>query len=754
MNSYQLDNFKNGSLKKATLFMRNKELRPILIFTAMLMLYNFSSAQLTVSSGANVFIGSGATVSVQGNLSNSGSITGAGLTLLNGWAQQNIDGIGDITNLTLNNPAGAVISSGAANNQSIYGTLIIANGNLATNDNLTIKSTVAGTASVGNSAGTITGFASVERYIASPGQRAWHLLSTNTYASGQTIKQAWQENSGPIVAGVGTLVTSNLYNGSNGFDMVSISSSILMHNQGGLSGPSWNYNLANTNATTWSSFPGYMLFVRGDRNYTPQNIPATSSTMIRSKGSLYQGTQTAIVVSATGTGRTLVGNPFASGIDLENIFVPATTLDQNFYIWDPSLTGNFGVGAFRVVQRNGVGSYTATPSLGVSNDNTLRYIQSGQAFFLKATGSNANVVFNEDSKTGYISFINPIISIQGDQQIIANLMIINPGNIESLADGIRLRFDDSYNADLSDDIEKMGNFAENISSYRLGKKLIVEQRPMIVTADTIFLRFTNAGVKDYRFKINTQDFVQPNVTAWLQDTWLNTNTVIDLSGAVKDFDFSVTSDPASANIDRFRIVFSLSGPLPVTFTSIKAYQVSLLTSQPGNNISVEWKVSNQVNIDHYEIEKSTDGTNFSKVGMQTATGINGSDAAYTWLDVNAVTGNNFYRIRSVGIGNEIKYSVIVKVTITKGVPAIIVYPNPVINRSVTFKFTDMPKGIYQLRLINSIGQVMMISRINHSGGNTIQMMGIDKNIANGTYQLEIRQPDNTLITKGLVIADQ
>lgn len=726
--------------------MIRKNIQPLVTLTAFMLLISAASAQLTLTSGASIFVSSGATVVVQGNMTNSGSITGAGTTLFNGTLLQAIEGTGDISNLTLDNPAGAVISNGPSNMQSIYGTLILENGNLATNDNLTLKSNINGTARVGKSAGTITGFASVERYIASPGQRAWHLLSTNTYGSGQTIQQAWQENSGAIVAGIGTLVTSNLYNGSNGYDMASVSSSILTHSQGGVNGPSWNYNLPNTNATVWSSYPGYMLFVRGDRNYTPQNMPTTSPTMIRSKGSLYQGTQPAAVVSGTGPGRTLVGNPFASSIDLEHIFIPVSTLDQNFYIWDPTMTGNYGVGGFRAVQRNGAGSYTATPSTGIITDNSLRYIQSGQAFFLKATGADAHVVFTEDSKSTSISVVNPIVTVLGDQQIIANLMIVHPGNMESLADGIRLRFDNAYSASTTDDIEKMGNFAENISSYREGKKLIVEHRPMIVATDTIFLRITNAGAKDYRLKINTQDFVQLNVTAWLQDTWLNTSTPIDLSGIVRDYDFSVTADPASANIDRFRIVFNLGGPLPVTFTSIKAYQQL-------DNIAVEWKVSNQLNINHYEVEKSTDGINFIKVATQAAIGSNGSHIDYNWLDVHAVTGHNFYRIRSVGIGGDIKYSDIVKVTISKGNPAITVYPNPVINHRITVQFTDVQKGTYQLRLINAVGQVMMTQLLINNLGNTSQTITLNKNIPSGQYQLEITGPDNNKTTKALLITD-
>ena len=719
-------------------------IRQLIAIATFLLFISSATAQLYVSNGATVYINTGASVVVQGNMTNSGSIAGAGTLFLNGTSLQTVDGTGSINNLTLNNAAGAVITNGAGNLQSIYGTLIVSSGNLATNDNLTIKSDMNGTASVGNSAGTISGNVSVERYLPNPGHRSWHLLSVNT--SGQTIKQAWQENGGAIVAGIGTLVSSNLYNGSNGFDIASISSSILTHTQGGGSGPSWNYNLANTNSTSLSSNPGYMLFVRGDRTYTPANSPTTSATMLRSKGSLYQGTQPAVTVSATGSGYTLVGNPFASPIDLESVFAPVSTLNQNFYIWDATMTGNYGVGGFRVVQRNAANNYTATPSLGVTNDNTLHYIQSGQAFFLKATGTNASVVLNENSKTTGLSVVNPIVNTTGDQQIIANLMIINSGNIESLADGIRVRFDAGYMADLTDDIEKMGNFADNISSYREGKKLIVEQRPMIVSTDTIFLRLANTGIKDYRFRINTQDFVQTNVTAYLQDTYLNTNRVLDLSGAVDNIDFKVTSDAPSASPNRFRIVFALSGPLPVSITSIKAYQQV-------NDIAVEWKVSNQVNIKQFEIEKSTDGTNFSKVGTQTATGANGSDVTYNWLDVNTVAGDNFYRIRSMGIGGDTKYSSIVKVKIVKGNQSITVYPNPVINRTIAVQFTDMVKGVYQLRLINTIGQVVFTKHVTHSGGNASQTITLDKNISNGTYRLEIFNPDNTRTVRAIVISN-
>jgi hypothetical protein len=543
------------------------------------------------------------------------------------------------------------------------------NRTLTTGSNLTMGSSISGTSRIADitkdfitaaavTGNSISGTATVERYIANAGHRAWHLLSAKAVTGAQTIFQSWQENgaTGVALPNYGTWVTSNLFTGANGFDATSVSASILTHNQGGISGPSWNFNMANTNIAL-SSSPAYMLFVRGDRNYTP-TLPtptATNATTLRANGNVTQGTQGAVTVSATGTGRTLLGNPFASPVDLDAIFTGTTNLDQNVYIWDPTLTGNFGVGAFRVVQRVGANNYQATPSLGAGPDNTLRYMQSGQAFLLKATGANANVVFTEAHKTASVPVINPIVPTAGDQQLLVNLMIVNESNKTSLADGLRIRYDNSYRASVNDDIEKMGNFAENISSYREGKKLIVEQRPMIVAKDTVFLRTSNLGIRNYRLQINSIDFVQNGVIAILQDTWLKTKTRLNLDGNLNSFDFNVTADPASAAPDRFRIVFKgLAADVPV---------------------------------------------------------------------------------------------------IPAGPKGITVYPNPVSNRTLQVRFTDMEKGMYQLRLVNVSGQDVFIKAVNHNGGDALQTVYLPHGTAKGSYRLVFIKPDETKITKSIVVSD-
>jgi hypothetical protein len=426
-------------------------------------------------------------------------------------------------------------------------------------------------------------------------------------------------------------------------------------------------------------------------------------------------------------------------------------MGQFFYIWDASLAGGtFGLGKYRLVQKTGAGAYTATPTTG--SDNGLRYVHSGQAFFLKASGGDANFVVGEADKAGTVSVVNPIVATTGNQQIYTELAVVNAGNQEYVADAVRVWYHPGFSAGITDDMLKLGNFGENISSFRANKKLIVENRPLITGSDTILLRTSNLQVKDYRLRINTFDFVQDNLKAYLQDTYKNTNTALDLNGTINDVDFSVTTDPASANQDRFRIVFALIGPSSVSITAVKAVQ----TSVPGvqdNPIQVDWDVSNQVNIKNYEVEKSTDGVTYTMVETRTAAGGNGSDASYKWLDANPVFGNNYYRIRSIGFSGDVKISQVALVNIGKGYPAISVYPNPVINKTVTVQFSDMKQGVYQLRLVNKSGQVLFTRSVTHAGGNATQSLALPTGVSTGNYQLEISKPGNKKTTISLFITE-
>lgn len=710
----------------------------------------------------NVTLGSGATVSINGQtLTINGAVSGSGT--VSGSAS---------SNLIINGTAGTIqFTSGGTNNYlkdltigasgsmtigsnelniaagASAGTVSIANGGvLTTGGYLNLKSDANGTARIaanGSGSTYISGDVTVERYIPANANRAWRLLGVPTKGT-QTIKEAWQENqpAGDLsLSGKGTQITSNSASwAANGFDFLTGGNSILSYDA---SIDSWmgNYGKSTATSNTIENTEAYMLFVRGDRTIAPGPGSITPTTL-RSKGTLYQGTQSGIAVGASQY--LPIGNLYASSIDFR-LLSKTGDIDSVFYVWDPKLTGAYGLGGYQTLTYSG-GNFLINPGGGSfgAMASTMDTIQSGQGFFVHSSGSGGTIVFNESAKvTGSRS--GPFTPVTIGERFATRMFAINGGN-NDLADGTLTLYDAANsNAVNGSDAKKIANFGENLGMMRDGKLLATEQRELIGITDTIYLNGTGFKQQNYQFEFTAENLNHPNLLGKLVDNYLSTNTPIDLNGTTL-YNFTVNADPASSAAGRFKVIFYPSGPLPVTITSVKAYQ-------QGANIAVEWKVENQVNMAKYEIEKSTDGRNFSKAGAQNAVGANGASVTYNWLDIMPVSGDNFYRIKSIGLAGDVKYSSIVKVKMGKGEPAITVYPNPVVNHTVSVEFANMDKGLYTVRLVNAIGQVLMSKQINHAGGNATQTMVLDNAVTKGSYQLEVIKTDGSKQVIKLVVAE-
>lgn len=337
------------------------------------------------------------------------------------------------------------------------------------------------------------------------------------------------------------------------------------------------------------------------------------------------------------------------------------------------------------------------------------------------------------------------ISNGPDKQLFLNLLSVEPGNIETMLDGLLVRYNTGYLASTADDVELIFKVDENIASYREMKFLSEEKRPLFQSTDTIFLHINNTSIRDYRFKINMQQFSITGLMAKIEDNYLQRSTLLNTYGANTNVDFSVTADPASADPFRFRIVIITARPLPVTITKFTA------THQVGSkNIALEWKVSNQLNMLQYEVERSTDGINFSMVAMQTAN--TGNSYTYNWADGHAATGNHFYRIRCVDIAGGISYSSIAYVKIDSDLYGIVIYPNPVTNNTIGLQFTNLQKGIYTVKLLNSMGQMLYTTPLNHNGSNSSQTITPPRMMAKGNYYMNIAGPGNLKINKLVSVA--
>jgi len=331
------------------------------------------------------------------------------------------------------------------------------------------------------------------------------------------------------------------------------------------------------------------------------------------------------------------------------------------------------------------------------------------------------------------AFSNPY-SPAGTVLIRSNLYIAATDGSTTLADGDLTQYDPTFSNNVDGmDARKMSNFSENIGMIRGTTTLVIERRHTIESNDTIFYKIWNLSqARKYQLQFDPANMVQPGLTAFVQDQYLHTNTPVSLTDT-SYMNFSINADPASSDIYRFRLIFTtaVGGTLPLTFTGLKAYRHNTA-------INIDWNTAAENNMKEYTVERSADGSNYKE--MATIRANNLPVNTYSYVDAFPATGSDYYRIMSTDISGVTKYSEVIKVNIEKGFSLMRVFPNPVINKTISLQVINEPAGQYVIRLINNFGQTIMTKQIEHPGGSSTETITPQQNILRGIYRLEITRP--------------
>ncbi|MBE7169234.1 MAG: T9SS type A sorting domain-containing protein [Williamsia sp.] len=474
-------------------------------------------------------------------------------------------GANNLNNLGIASSATTTLTSSL----NLYGVLTVQSGTFSTGNVLTLKSTATNTARVAPVTGTITGTVTVERYI--PARRAWRMVSAPVGGS-QTINSAWQEGATTSSAnpdpspGYGTHVTEGA--AVNGWDHNPLTAMISIKRYVSAT-DTWN-PLANTNATAVGT-EAYLLFVRGDRSIPLglNTVPANNTTL-RATGALKTGDQT-FTVNATGF--TAIPNPFASPINFATI--TRNNVQNNFYLWDPKLGGEYGVGAYVLLSYNG-SSYDVIPA-SVSPES--QYIQSGQGFLVHSTGSAGSLVIKEADKSATAAA--DVFSVGGSRRtgngtpfadvplssttpgLRINLQSFNKDNTISLLDEVFSSYGDNFSDKVDNlDAQKIPNVEENLAIIRDKSMLMVDRSRALEENDLIQLQLWHTTAKPYVLEFNPVGLNTAMSKAYLVDHYLKTSTPIDLH-KVSQIYFNINADAASANPERFTIAFREGSDAPI-----------------------------------------------------------------------------------------------------------------------------------------------------------------------------------------------
>ena len=172
--------------------------------------------------------------------------------------------------------------------------------------------------------------------------------------------------------------------------------------------------------------------------------------------------------------------------------------------------------------------------------------------------------------------------------------------------------------------------------------------------------------------------------------------------------------------------------LPVNFKSITAKKL-------GKDVQVAWEVGDENNVDHYDIERSTNGRDFVKVGQVVAT----NSPAYNYVDNHPASGISFYRIKNVDIDGKSKYSMIVRLNLN-AIIALQAYPQPALG-SITVEHGNAVNG--NLHLFTVGGQMVKTIKVSPDRNQTpVDISSLNK----GLYMLRFDNGQGSIETIKIV----
>lgn len=174
--------------------------------------------------------------------------------------------------------------------------------------------------------------------------------------------------------------------------------------------------------------------------------------------------------------------------------------------------------------------------------------------------------------------------------------------------------------------------------------------------------------------------------------------------------------------------------LPVTWLYVNG-------TRQNNTALIKWATASESNTSRFEIEYSSNGTSFSKIGTVTAASNTNLTQRYEFLHPSPTGGKNFYRIKQIDLDNRFTYSSIIVLEKSDLPTSTFIAPNPVHNETTVY-FGE--EGSKTLQLINLNGRILYTENISPS--NTRHSIKFDK-LPPGVYLLRLQTTNGTTTYK-------
>ena len=347
----------------------------------------------------------------------------------------------------------------------------------------------------------------------------------------------------------------------------------------------------------------------------------------------------------------------------------------------------------------------------------------------------------------FTCFLTICLSKKADAQesMRANLLVMPTNGNPTLMDGNYTNYDNAYSNSVDwDDAWKMPNMGENFGIYRENINLVVERRSEIGYSDTTFFRMWNMQARNYRVELTLMNMHQTYLSAFIKDNYLQTTAPVSLNGAT-GYNFSVTSDPGSADPMRFQLIYVMSNSavVPVSLRDLKG-------SRKNNVNMLTWIAEQESNLATYQVETSADGLTFTTL-RSVIPNNKATESVYNVEDYVSANTTRYYRIKAVSTDGKEEVTNIVRLAASATANDISVYPTVVSNGILHIEANRKAFEKLAISLVRMNGSRINLQSIQIPSGQFSQVLNIPSNVPAGSYLLQFTGTDGKQVSRQIII---
>ncbi|MGN7890333.1 T9SS type A sorting domain-containing protein [Dyadobacter sp. 22481] len=194
-----------------------------------------------------------------------------------------------------------------------------------------------------------------------------------------------------------------------------------------------------------------------------------------------------------------------------------------------------------------------------------------------------------------------------------------------------------------------------------------------------------------------------------------------------------TISPLAPDIYTAYTFASLTLPLPVTLTRFTAVA-------EGKTALLAWTTTEETNSDRFEIERSANGKQWSRIASVSSQGDSKVLVNYSHVDASPLAGQNFYRLKMVDRDDTYAFSQIRNVSF-KDEGGVTPYPNPAVDK-ILIRDHELVK---QIDIVNTSGVKVIKNQPSSSAGIDVTKL------PQGIYIMTMTLFDGTISTHKVAV---